>query len=731
VQILLTIHYLINILAFVPVIRKTSSSTKEDSAMSEKDYSPLPTPCFRFLTDKMYEKRKQASLEIEKLVRNFNQTGKSTEIRRLLKVLGQDLIGSPNPNWRKGGAIGLASMAVGLGKDSSNYSVELVQPIVSSLNDQDSRVRYYASEALYNVIKVIRGDILPLFNTVFDILCQLTADPDQSVKSGAELIDRLLKDIVTETKSFDVASFIPLLRERLYAKKALAQRFVVTWVQLLNDIPSIDMLIYLPELLDGLFVILSEQTADIKQMTESVLSEFKGKLLADPSRVDLTSMVEILVVQSESREPLVQLIAITWLKEFVNLISQDANKSNLLPFASNLLSAILPCLEPRIADSSDTDIQRSHASQMNVTEVAKALNHSLMQLVTRESKRENNHNLDLSLIFEVLDRELQRRDNTTATKVAVLKWIHHLHSQVPNQVQQHIQRLFPALLYSLRDPAEDVVILDLEVLARVTSSSQPTAVNSVNNQKDFFVKFVSELITLFHQDQSLLRDRGPFIIRQLCLQMSSEKVFKTLAELLLDHSDLKFAHLMINTLNRLLFSTRELEDLRQQLKELKTDETRTLFCILYKSWSHSPVATIALCLLTQNYSHALTLVTACEQLDITLEFLKEIDQLVQLLESSVFAFLRLHLLDSTNNIELIRCLYGLLMLMPQTESFHLLSQRLKCVPLATPLEKSKDNKDSRNPRMDFDELLRHFQEVQKQHEVFRRHQVEEAFNQTR
>src|SRR5205814_2152800 len=87
------------------------------SNMNEKDYSPLPTACFRFLTDKMYDKRKQASTEIEKLVRNFNQHGKTNEIRKLLKILGQDLISNANPNYRKGGAIGLAAMAVGLGKD--------------------------------------------------------------------------------------------------------------------------------------------------------------------------------------------------------------------------------------------------------------------------------------------------------------------------------------------------------------------------------------------------------------------------------------------------------------------------------------------------------------------------------------------------------------------------------------------------------------------------------------
>jgi len=34
--------------------------------MSDKDYAPLSTACVRALTDKMYEKRKTAALEIEK-----------------------------------------------------------------------------------------------------------------------------------------------------------------------------------------------------------------------------------------------------------------------------------------------------------------------------------------------------------------------------------------------------------------------------------------------------------------------------------------------------------------------------------------------------------------------------------------------------------------------------------------------------------------------------------------
>ena len=58
---------------------------------------------------------------------------------------------------------------------------------------------------------------MKFFNRVFDGLSKLAADPDPGVKNGAELLDRLIKDIVTETKTFDIDSFIPLLSERIYA----------------------------------------------------------------------------------------------------------------------------------------------------------------------------------------------------------------------------------------------------------------------------------------------------------------------------------------------------------------------------------------------------------------------------------------------------------------------------------------------------------------------------------
>jgi len=82
---------------------------------------------------------------------------------------------------------------------------------------------------------------------------------------------------------------------------------------------------------------------------------------------------------------------------------------------------------------------------------------------------------------------------------------------------------------------------------------------------------------------------------------------------------------------------------------------------------------------------------------VTVDFLIEIDKLVQLIESPIFTCrkrkrdligfrvfvldLRLALLDIDNNQTLIRALCGLLMLLPgKTDAFHVLRRRLECVP---------------------------------------------------
>ncbi|XP_076671409.1 protein VAC14 homolog [Andrena cerasifolii] len=687
--------------------------------MSERDYAPLSTACVRSLNDKIYEKRKAAALEIEKMVKEFAAHNNTVQIKRLLKVLGEDLATSQNPHTRKGGLIGLAAMAVGLGKDTGQYIEGLIHPILACFCDSDLRVRYYACESLYNVVKVARGAVLPQFTDIFAALSKLACDSEQSVKNATEILDRLMKDIVTESGLFDLVGFMPLLRERIYTKNPFGRQFVIAWVSVLDAVPNMDFIIFLPEILDGLFKILEDPTPEIKKVTDTVLGEFLRNIKSNPGSVDFPGMINILITHAQSTDELLQLTAITWIKEFVHL-----SGPLMLPYMSGILLAVLPCL------AYDGDTRKC------IKETATQVNASLMGLITTENAplvhvngASQNYflreSLDLSSVVEVLTKHLMYM--SVQTKVAVLKWIHHLFTNIPHEMFNHIENLFPILMKSLSDNSDEVVQQTLVVMAEIISSKSPEAAttdSSGDMQNKYFTKFIVNLLRLFSTDRHLLEERGAFIIRELCVLLSAEDIYKTLAKILLEEPNLGFACTMIQTLNVILLTSSELFDLRNKLKDLDSLESCELFKCLYISWCHNPVATVALCLLSQHYGHACNIIRSFENIEVTVEFLTEIDKLVQLIESPIFTYLRLQLLERGENDALVYALYGLLMILPQSEAYATLQRRLAAIP---PTTKSIPDRRSSTPKsykdtFDFPQLLKHFHTVQEQHKEQKRKQ---------
>ncbi|KYM84873.1 Protein VAC14 like protein [Atta colombica] len=656
--------------------------------MSERDYAPLSAACVRSLNDKLYEKRKPAAVEIEKMVKEFAAHNNTVQIKRLLKVLGQDFATSQNPHTRKGGLIGLAAIAVGLGKDTGQYIEDLIHPILACFNDYDLRVRYYACESLYNVVKVARGAVLPQFTDIFAALSKLACDTEQNIKNATELLDRLMKDIVTESGLFGLVEFIPLLRERIYTKNPFGRLFVISWISVLDAVPNMDLIIFLPEILDGLFKILEDPTLEIKKVTDTVLGEFLRSIKSNPARVDFPAMINILITHAQSSDDLLQLTAITWIKEFVHL-----SGPLMLPYMSGILVAVLPCL----AYDGDT-----HTIE----------NYSL------------DENLDLASVVEVLTKHLLCL--SVQTKVAVLKWIHHLFINIPQKMFNHIEDLFPILMKSLSDSSDEVVQQTLVVMAEVISSKSPEAIATNPNEKiqnKYFTKFIVNLLRIFSTDRHLLEERGAFIIRELCVLLSAEDIYKTLAKILLEEQNLGFACTMIQTLNVILLTSSELFDLRNKLRHLDSPDSCALFECLYVSWCHNPVATVALCLLSQHYRHACNIIRSFENIEVTVEFLTEIDKLVQLIESPIFTYLRLQLLEWEKNDALIYALYGLLMILPQSDAYATLQRRLAAIPPATkPIPKSEQEEINVDCPFDFNKLLKHFHLVQEHHREQKRKQ---------
>ena len=109
-----------------------------------------------------------------------------------------------------------------------------------------------------------------------------------------------------------------------------------------------------------------------------------------------------------------------------------------------------------------------------------------------------------------------------ATRVAALAWLIMLHGRAPRKVIATNDGTFPALLKTLSDPAEAVVTRDLQLLSQI----------SKNSEDGYFTSFMVKLLQLFKTDRKLLEQRGNLIIRQLCVSLSSERIYRTLADCL-------------------------------------------------------------------------------------------------------------------------------------------------------------------------------------------------------
>jgi vacuole morphology and inheritance protein 14 len=637
--------------------------------------SPLPPLVQRSLGDRSYDKRKNAALEIEQLVKSLNEAHNVPMISSVVAVLAKDFCTSMNANYRKGGLIGIAATAIGLMGNTRSHLEGLVFPVLHCFDDPESRVRYYACESLYNIAKVARGTILRYFNQIFDGLTKLFADVDVDVKNGANLLDRLVKDIVTESETFHVEHFLPLLTTYIRRTNPYIRQLLVGWITLLDSIPDISMIDYLPNFLDGLFNMLSDSNREIRQAADSALSDFL-KEVRHASVIEFGPLVSILVNQSLSKDRLNRLTAITWIEELIH--HPYSGGDALLPHHAEVLGAILYCI-------SDSEEQ--------ICLVAERTNADLLSLV-----KETRGDFRLAPLLETLTEKITTKDDVP-TKMAVLRWINMLLEKRRGDMTEFVSQLLPVLLKTLSDAcdADAVVLFTLQVLARISlgdgggplRDSRGTAPGQNNKceieengdnihggllrgQKDenHFKLVINAVLCLFASDRVLLENRGSLVVRKFCVLLDAESVYMLMSQVLssscegispkegifaenigndpsCDHGEkgdtpvifsMEFVSTMVQTLNLILLTANELHGLRVLLAnafEAKDREYNDIaikppieenggamksvqiFETLFRCWCHSPLATFSLCLLARAYRVAFALVQQFSELEVT------------------------------------------------------------------------------------------------------------------
>lgn len=519
-----------------------------------------------------------------------------------------------------------------------------------------------------------------------------------SVKNGAELLDRLIKDIVAESASsyvsvlqlppdqegdgdkfiadnldslptaFSLPRFIPLLKERIWVINPFTRQFLVGWITLLDSIPDLELVAYLPEFLGGLLKFLSDPNRDVHVTTRNCLDRFLNEIKRishvrkgiseskkskdegkrQDSSVDSGSMgtgldegdevlsgddetgseedwipgqdvqinyhaiLEILTANLDSplgtstyrtslsfqghgltgdEEEDSLLESLRWIVQFLDICPEE-----VLPFNPKILAHMLPAMASGVESirhaagrvntalmdyvvslPDDTEVAagqskppaqsdrgdgnsgtRVSVSSNRDTDSPNTLTTQGKTASTGDSPQQPQAYLDYAAAVNSLT--LLFLNDHEATRVAALTWLIMLHRKAPRKVLAFNDGTFPALLKTLSDPSDAVVTKDLQLLSQI----------SRNSDDDYFTNFMVNLLQLFATDRKLLETRGNLIIRQLCVSLSPERIYRTLADCIEKEEDVEFASIMVQNLNNNLITAPQLSELRKRLRNLET-----------------------------------------------------------------------------------------------------------------------------------------------------------------
>jgi hypothetical protein len=562
--------------------------------------------------------------------------------------------------------------------------------------------------------------------------------------------------------AFSLAKFIPLLEERIHVINPFTRTFLVSWLTLLDTIPDLELVHYLPAFLAGLFKFLGDPNRDVYVATQGLLERFLSEIkkiakikrgLAESRRsrtsnhrrtsdsqadsgtargsssndnaiddsesgtahddevnamdenngdwipgqdvqVDHAKILDILLKfvdvssskessqtlrlegLSKQKEEEIGIVALRWIDSFFEISPEE-----ILQYVPRLLSRVLPALSAQseqvrttasklnrslmdyivtfqdevnmderraqpttgltLLQARDTDSQEKRQSGSTMkslpslpqgqnetsSEAAPEQDQSPAEDTPRSTATPSPQPMaDLNYAAAVNALTLQFLNEHEETRVAALSWLIMLHRKAPKKVLAFNDGTFPALLKTLSDPAEAVVTRDLQLLSQI----------SKNSEDGYFTSFMVALLQLFSTDRKLLEIRGNLIIRQLCINLQPERIYRTLADCIEKDEDIEFASIMVQNLNNNLITAPELAELRKRLRNLDSKDGQMFFVALFRAWCYNAVATFSLCLLAQAYEQAYNLLQIFADLEMTVNMLIQIDKLVQLLESPVF-----------------------------------------------------------------------------------------------
>lgn len=603
-----------------------------------------------------YERRKDAALEVETLVRRLSESDQLGRVYLLVDALatGYAQPSAGNSNGRKGGLLCLAAVAVGLANSAAAEDPEFVRRVAPSVltacTDADARVRYYALEALYNVAKSTRPAILAFFPEIFDILFKLCSDPDRSVFNASTILDELMKSTIAEAQGFPFETFLPRLAVAMAVDASAQRHFLLGWISLLDGLPHADAYLMqsLPSLVPGMLDFLGDRAPEVQGAAGKLLRQLMADASAEPSRVDVPALATALTEWlADASDGPARASALAWLRALVAAAPRE-----LGPLAPALLRACLSCL-----DTADAESQALGAE----------LNEELIKSEALLARA------DAEALLTVAAEGIGAMQETA--RLEALRWTATLLQRGAHSALQ--PAVLPALCDALSATSDRVVQEAVAVLAAASGTGEEGCRRALSSVLGCFRGVPGS---------KLLQRRGAAIIEGLCHSMGARRVLGALADLLSTDTDPEFSRMMAHGVALTLLTSPELEGARGLLAGAASDPAGAEFVAsIFPGIAMSVAAALAVAFFAGAHGAAADMVVSLSKAPLVADIaasVVDLGQIVSLLEAPAFARLRLELLTPRRHPALLRALYSLLLVLPLGEAFRMLRERLDCIPSA-------------------------------------------------
>jgi hypothetical protein len=425
---------------------KNSSHHNTNKEILRKQFQQsIPAAVMASLAHKRYERRRLAAMEVEKVVRNLVLNREMERVKIIILLLSDDYIRSTNEDARKGGAVSMAACAIGLKKAKEIQGIDIslvtechdliLASVVHACQDNMQRVRYYATESLFNVIKVSPHLAVDHFLILFEILRSLWADVDVDVRSGAEMLDKQLKSqIVTAINSgqFNADTCIPIFARYLKMKNKPTKKLTLMWLKEFSDkLVGAPLLEFLHLFLCDVFAILADPHPPLLKEALQFLTSILPKLIIKNEdfedgtdsydKIDFDKILQSLVTTMEHPDPFVRKVAMYW----VSRIAQ---------------AHIGSVKEPESSANLNEDTHRQKRSSSSSMSVRNALPHVLPGLL-----------LCIGNTFEMHPRDETRNKDNTRESFLPDQTTHSLAEQTNISIQNNVRRESRAYVPYLAD----------------------------------------------------------------------------------------------------------------------------------------------------------------------------------------------------------------------------------------------------------------------------------------